>query len=348
MVVNQLVLAGDIGGTKTLLQLLELPEDGSKHFLFERRFESAAYADFSLIVKEFLRSAECMPAATAPISAACFGVAGPIRGEVASITNLGWVIDGGALSAEFGIPRVSLINDFAAVGYGIAALKPEDVVTLQAGEAVPQGVRAVLGAGTGLGEGFLVWQAGRYIALPSEGGHVDFAPTDLAQVNLMRYLQARNGHVSYERILSGSGLVTLLDYVQESGLAAVTPALQQAMTTTDPAAAISEFGLDGRDPAAVYALDLFVAIYGAQAGNLALTLLPRGGLYVAGGIAPKIIQRLQRGSFMQAFNDKGRFESLLRTIPVQVVMNPKVGLMGAVEVAMALLPDNNISVQCNT
>lgn len=329
---NKLILAGDVGGTKTLLQLSELKEDGSTHSLFEQRFDSAAYADFSLMVKAFLRAAACIPA-VAPVSAACFGVAGPIRDGIASITNLGWVIDGAALGAEFGISRVSLINDFAAVGHGLAALKQDDVATLQAGDPLPQGVRAVLGAGTGLGEGFLIWQDGRYIALPSEGGHVDFAPTDLAQVNLLRYLQARHGHVSYERILSGPGLAALMDYVTDTGLAAPTPALQQAMKTADPAAAISEFGLDGRDPAAVYALDLFVAIYGAQAGNLALTLLPRGGLYVAGGIAPKIMQRLQRGSFMQAFNDKGRFEPLLRTIPVHVVMNPKVGLMGAVEVA---------------
>lgn len=334
--VSKLILAGDIGGTKTLLQLRELNGDGSTRLIFERRFDSAAYADFTLIVREFLRSAGCVGAAEAPVSAACFGVAGPIREGIASITNLGWIIDGDAFGAEFGISRVSLINDFAAVGYGLAALEADDVVTLQAGDAAPQGVRAVLGAGTGLGEGFLVWQDGRYVALPSEGGHVDFAPTDLAQVNLLRYLQARHGHVSYERILSGSGLVALVDYVVDTGLAASTPALQQAMKTTTPTAAISEFGLDGRDPAAVYALDLFVTIYGAQAGNLALTLLPRGGLYVAGGIAPKIIQRLQRGSFMQAFNDKGRFEPLLRSIPVHVVVNPKVGLMGAVEVAVGL------------
>lgn len=334
---NKLILAGDVGGTKTLLQLVELMEDGSLHFLFERRFDSGAFVDFKLIVHEFLRSAEFIPAAAAPIDAACFGVAGPIREGIASITNLGWVIDGSALSAEFGIPHVSLINDFAAVGYGIAALRPDDIVTLQAGDETEHGTRAVLGAGTGLGEGMLIWQGDHYVALPSEGGHVDFAPTDLAQINLLRYLQSRYGHVSCERILSGPGLVMLLDYVMETGLDAVTPQLQKAMAESDPAAAISLFAQEGRDPAAMRALDLFVAIYGAQAGNLALTLLPKGGIYVAGGIAPKIISRLQRGGFMQAFNDKGRFASLLRTIPVRVVMNPKVGLLGAVQIAIGLL-----------
>lgn len=330
---SKLVLAGDIGGTKTLLQVVEVDEGGISHAVYERRFDSAAHEDFNALLQEFLYAAEFVPAASRQVSAACFGVAGPIHGQHAKITNLPWRIDAGAVGAEFGIAKVSLINDFAAVGFGIEALREDDVATLQAGEAEPNGTRAVLGAGTGLGEGLLVWRDGHYQALPSEGGHVDFAPVDAEQIGLLRYLQPLHGHVSYERILSGPGLVNICEYVMDAGLERHTPELLAAMQDGDPAAAISDFGMDGRDPAAVRALDMFVAIYGAQAGNLALTLLATGGVYVAGGIAPKIIAKLKRGGFAQAFNDKGRFAELMRKIPVKVVMNPRVGLMGAALVA---------------
>lgn len=326
---DKLVLAGDIGGTKTLLQLAEV-QDGAFHPICERRFDSAAHHDFSSLLGEFMR------AAARPVDAACFGVAGPIHDQSAKITNLGWIINGGAVGAEFGIANVRLINDFAAVGYGIEALHEDDVVPLQAGEPELRGTRAVLGAGTGLGEGILVWQGDHYQALPSEGGHVDFAPADEDQDGLLRYLRPIFGHVSYERILSGDGLVKIFEYLSGSGLEAATVPLRQAMLEKDPAAAISEFGLDGRDPAAVRALDLFAAIYGAQAGNLALTALARGGVYVAGGIAPKIIARLKHGGFVRAFNGKGRFSGLMQRIPVCVVMNPEVGLIGAALVASRL------------
>ncbi|MDP1898158.1 MAG: glucokinase [Sulfurimicrobium sp.] len=329
---GKLILAGDIGGTKTLLQLVSV-QDGVFHVICERRFDSIAYEDFSSLVGAFMSAAASLPSAAGPINAACFGVAGPIQGQNAKITNLGWTINAGAVGAEFGIANVSLINDFAAVGYGIEVLHGDDVVSLQAGEPELHGLRAVLGAGTGLGEGILVWQGAHYQALPSEGGHVDFAPADKIQDGLLRFLRPIFGHVSYERIVSGDGLVKILEYLVESGVESATPALRKAMLENDPAAAISGFGLDGRDPAAVRALDMFIAIYGAQAGNLALTTLARGGVYVAGGIAPKIITRLKNGGFVRAFNDKGRFTALMQRIPLRVVMNPKVGLMGATLVA---------------
>ncbi|BCB26798.1 glucokinase [Sulfurimicrobium lacus] len=338
---TKLVLAGDIGGTKTLLQLVEVQGD-TRHMVYERRFDSAAHGDFNGIVGEFVYAAGFISAAAQPIVAACFGVAGPIHGQSAKITNLPWSINAGAVGAEFGIAKVHLINDFAAVGYGIEALHPDDLATLQAGEDEPHGTRAVLGAGTGLGEGLLLWRGDHYEALPSEGGHVDFAPADSEQVGLLNYLQPLFGHVSYERILSGSGLVKIFEYVTEHGLAKATPQLQAAMLEIDPAAVISEYGLDERDPAALKALDMFVAIYGAQAGNLALTLLASGGVYVAGGIAPKIIAKLKRGGFVRAFNDKGRFAALLQRIPVRVVMNQKVGLMGAALVASRLADRNQV------
>lgn len=331
---GRLVLAGDVGGTKTLLQLLKV-QDGAFHSVYERRFDSVAYEDFSSLVGEFMRAAAIVPAARA-IDAACFGVAGPIHGQNATITNLEWTINAGALGAEFGIANISLINDFTAVGYGIEALREDDVVELQAGEPELCGVRAVLGAGTGLGEGVLIWQGDHYQALPSEGGHVDFAPVDEDQDGLLRFLRPIFGHVSYERILSGVGLMKIFEYLTERGLETSTLSLRQAMLDKDPAAAISEFGLDGRDPVAFRALDMFVSIYGAQSGNLALTTLARGGVYIAGGIAPKIIARLKRGGFMRAFNDKGRFSSLMQRIPVRVIMNQKVGLMGAALVASRL------------
>lgn len=333
---SKLVLAGDIGGTKTLLQLVQVGDDGTFHAVYERRFDSPVHEDFNALVQEFLYAAEFIPAAAQPISAACFGVAGPIHGHHAKITNLPWRIDAGAVGAEFGIPGVHLINDFAAVGFGIEALRADDIATLQAGAPEPQGTCVVLGAGTGLGEGMLLWRDGQYQALPSEGGHVDFAPLDTDQIGLLRYLQPLYGHVSYERILSGSGLVKIYEYVVDTGLETATPLFRTTFQQGDPAAVISEFGMDGRDPAAVRALDMFVAIYGAQAGNLALTLLATGGVYVAGGIAPKIIAKLKSGGFVNAFNAKGRFAALMQNIPVRVVMNPKVGLLGAARVASRL------------
>ncbi len=330
---NKLVLAGDVGGTKTLLRLAEVAPDGAVHPVYERRFDSAVHEDFNALLQEFLNAAEFMPAAAGPVAAACFGVAGPIHGRHAKITNLPWRIDAGAIGAEFGIPSVQLINDFAAIGFGIETLREEDLVTLQTGEPEANGTRAVLGAGTGLGEGMLVWRDGGYQPLPSEGGHVDFAPLDEAQIGLLRHLQKIYGHVSCERILSGPGLVKICEYVMESGLEAPAPDFVAALDEFDAASTISEYAMNGRDPAAARALDMFIAIFGAQAGNLALTLLATGGVYIAGGIAPKIITRLGQGGFIQAFNDKGRFAELMQRIPVRVVMNPKVGLQGAALVA---------------
>lgn len=297
-----LVLAGDIGGTKTLLLLAEA--DGLRT-VKEERFENRDYPDFSSILARFLGSERP--------TAACFAVAGPVSDNRADMTNLPWSLDGHALEKELGFP-VRLINDFEAVGYGIDALADADLETLQTGQPQPQGVRAVLGAGTGLGEGFMVWQGNGYQVFPSEGSHADFAPADERQEGLLHYLREKYGHVSWERVVSGPGLVEI--YACLGGGEA------------DPAV-IAEAALAGKDAVAVDALDLFVSAYGAEAGNLALKLLPRGGLYVAGGIAPKILPKMKEGGFMEAFLAKGRFAGLLATIPVHVVKNPNVGLLGA-------------------
>jgi len=326
--IKKIFLAGDIGGTKTLLRLFET----GGGVLAERRFDSAAFTSLEQVVAAFLSD---FPSIS--LAAACFGVAGPVEGGRAKITNLPWQIDEASIAAEFHIPQVRLINDFQAVAYGIEALESQDLATLQAGAPQECGVRAVIGAGTGLGEGFMVWQGDYYAAFPSEGSHADFAPVDALQIELQRCLAARYGHVSYERLLSGPGLVNIFEFLRNSRGQQATSELQSAMKAGDPAAAISDFAIGGKDDLAVSALDLFARIYGAEAGNLALKVLARGGVYIAGGIAPQIMGKLEDGEFLRAFADKGRFAGLLGDIPVHVVLNPKVGLMGAARVAERIM-----------
>ena len=306
------VLAGDIGGTKTLLQVAETA-GGRLRTIHEARFESGAWPGFVPLVEAFLQ--------TAPLphpEIACFAVAGPVEGTRATLTNLSWQdMDTHHLAHHFGWKRVALINDFLAVGYGIEGLTDADLVTLQVGHEHPHAPRAVLGAGTGLGQSILVWVNGRYEPLDTEGGHVDFAPCDEEQARLWRFLSERYTHVSYERLLSGAGLVDIDRFLQGS------PHLERS------AAMISAAALDASDPVAVHALRLFVRIYGQQAGNLALTCLARGGMYLAGGITPRILPFLQDGEFMRAFRAKGRMERIVAEIPVRVIRTPNVGLMGA-------------------
>ena len=321
----KLILAGDIGGTKTLLQLAESGKQGIR-VLHEQRFDSHAHSGLAPIVLQFLQNLNVAPTT---IFSACFGVAGPVAGRQAKLTNLPWLIDVDEIERTCGFSRVRLMNDFEAVGYGIEALRSEDVATLQIGQANALGTRVVLGAGTGLGVCFLVPQDNHYQVVSSEGGHMDFAPTDELQIDLLRFLQKKFGHVSYERILSGAGLVAIYQFLGQRAAELESTEMQHAMQTRDAAAVISEFALSGKDKLAVNALELFVKIYGAQAGNLALALLARGGVYIAGGIAPKIIDKMKASAFMEAFLDKGRYTEILSTLPVHVVMNEKVGLLGA-------------------
>lgn len=323
------VIAGDIGGTKTLVQLaaFDVHEPSPRgEVVAEYRFECADYPDLGAILQAFLDR-------TGPVSdlyAACFGVAGPVREEathqVAQLTNLPWEADTRALSSILGIPRVRLINDFQAVGYGIDALVEEDLVTLQGAEARPRSPRLVLGAGTGLGVGLLVWGGEFYESYPTEGGHIHFAPLDEEQDELLRFLRAEYGRVSYERLVSGPGLVNIYRFLasREGRVRHADPLLG----ADDPAAAIAGSALEGRDPVARRALELFVSVYGAVAGDLALTSLARGGVYIAGGIAPKILPFLGAGRFMESFRDKGRMRPVVEALPVRVVTNPRVGLLG--------------------
>jgi glucokinase len=325
------VLAGDIGGTHARLRVMGRVA-GAWRVERERIFASRDYDGLAAIVSEFLGSDD-----RTAIAGACLAIAGPVRaraaGEYVKVTNLPWEIDSGALARATGLARVRLVNDFQAIGYGIEALGVEDFVILQRGEAMPYGPRAVIGAGTGLGQAILVWQGDHYESIATEGGHAEFGPTDDLQLALSRYLLTTEGHASYELILSGYGLVRLYRFLRAHGAATESPEVARAMTSGDPAAAITEAAQRRADPLSQQTLELFVRIYGAQAGNLALTAGATGGVYVAGGIAPKIVDSLRRGSFVQAFGNKANMSHYVAVIPVQVVMQESIGLLGAALVA---------------
>lgn len=322
------VLAGDIGGTKTLLQVAEV--NGTRiETLYEARFHSQEYGDFASLLEDFLRQE---PADLRNIAAACFGVAGPISGpeqgpRTARITNLPWYMDEGRLSQHLQLPRVRLINDFFATAAGIEALGAEDLAVLHSAEASPGAARLVVGAGTGLGVAQLIWCGGRYHACPSEGGHLPFAPSDTVQTELLAYMQKEYPRVSNERLVSGPGLVHIYRFLSEREHGAGTTP-QAVLDAADPAAAITERSREG-DPLAQAAISLFLRIYGAVVGDLALITLAYGGIYVAGGIAPKLLKEIRTGAFMRACQDKGRMEVLVQRMPVFVVLAQNVGLLGA-------------------
>ena len=304
------LIAGDVGGTKTLLRCIEA--DGSASA--SQRFDSGAYATFDDLLREFLQSVP------GPVQAACFAVAGPVIDSRAEITNLGWVMDRAELSRAFAIPRVSLINDFYAVALGVPVMAEGDLVSLQRGQRDANAPIGILGAGTGLGEAILTWHRGVYEVVPTEGGHADFAPQDEEQSRLFLYLHERYGHVSWERLVSGAGLVNIFTFLggQES-----TPA-----DVADRA--------NGGDPRARRAAEIFVDIYGAEAGNMALRVLARGGVFLAGGVAAKNLSWFTDGRFVEAFARKGRFRGFAETVPVDVIVNQEVGLTGAIASARRL------------
>ncbi len=339
------LLAGDIGGTKTILRLVRQEANSTWSTLNEQKFVSADFPSLTPLVQHFLSQVQSQSDTSTPPQRACFAIAGPIVDQKAQLTNLPWQVDAAALSQELGIERVALINDFSAVGYGVLVLPPQDLLTLQKGERMAEGPIAVIGAGTGLGEAYLVSHEGRYQVFPSEGGHVDFAPRSQEEWDLGCYLLERNpewGRISLERIVSGMGIVSIYEFLRDTGrgeaIATVESALQKGSNTTetpDPAAQISQAAEAGNSMAE-HVLDLFISAYGSAAGNLALKFLPDGGLYVAGGIAPKLAGRLQEGLFMKAFLHKGRLGKRLQSIPVQVVVNAQVGLIGAAAYAADL------------
>jgi glucokinase len=318
-------LSGDIGGTHTRLQLGRVVK-GAPRSLLEQVCPSADFSSLAAAVEAFLAHPQAIEL-RGRLAAACFAVAGPVQEGLAQLTNLPWRVEASALSAELGIARVEVLNDFVAAAYGVEALDLPDKVVLQPGVAAPHGAKVVLGAGTGLGVAALVWTGERYQAVASEAGHMDFASLGPRQAGLAEALADRFGRVSYERVLSGPGLEAIDCYLQ--GQAGVPPRFR-------PAREIAALALAGEDPVADQALDLFVAVYGAFAGNVALAFLATGGVYLAGGIAPKILPRLKHPAFLEAFRAKGRFAELLAAIPVVVVLDEGLGLKGASRRAAAL------------
>lgn len=324
-----MILAGDIGGTKTQLALYHYDGQTGLVPIAKANYPSRAYPTLEEIVTAFLQGRND------EIESACLGIAGPVRGHRVEATNLHWVIDGLSLAPKIGVPRVHLINDLEANAWGIAALRDADFVTVNKGIAGAKGICGVIAAGTGLGEAGLYWDGRRHRPFASEGGHVDFAPQDELQEDLLRWLRREfNGHVSYERILSGPGLFNVYRFLRDSGRGHESAALADEMASADPAAAVSRHALAGDSDLCVAALDLFVEIYGAEAGNLALKLLAHGGLYVGGGIAPKILPKLIDGRFRASYLRKGRLSGVLEQIPLRIITCEETPLMGAALCAM--------------
>ena len=334
-------LAGDIGGTKTLLRLAEKKADGFT-VLYEQRFAGADYANFSDVLREFIANSKKHLGDLPRLSGACFGIAGPIRDRdsklTAQLTNLGWSFDSDRLAEELHIDRVSLINDFVAVGYGVLGLQPEDLCTLQKGKVVERSPIGVIGAGTGLGEAYLGWNGDRYEVYATEGGHTDFAPRNELEIELLQYLLKRHERVSVERVASGTGIVAIYQFLRDRNNIAESPEIAEKVrrwesgeTDSEAAAAIANAAMSASkgDRLASQTMQIFVEAYAAEVGNLALKLIPNGGLYIAGGIAPKILPLLQDEKFLQIIKNKGRVSGVLEDIPIHIVLNPEVGLIGA-------------------
>ncbi|WP_298818341.1 glucokinase [Chloroflexus sp.] len=324
-------LAGDIGGTKTILALFD-QASGPHHPLFEQIFPSAQYPSLTAIVAEFLAQHP------APIAGAAFGVAGPVVAGRASITNLTWTIDAGELSAALGGAPVRLLNDLEAIAQAVPILEATDLATLTAGAPVAGGAIGVIAPGTGLGEAFLTWDGTRYRPHPSEGGHTTFAPRNQIEKDLLDYLHQRFSHVSYERVCSGIGIPNLYAFTRDRLLQRETPAVaEQLAAVADPTPVIVQAGMATENMCLVCrtTLELFVDILAAEAGNLALKVLATGGIYIGGGLPPRVLPLIRRERFLHIFRDKGRFSELLAQVPIHVILEPKAGLLGAAAAAMA-------------
>jgi glucokinase len=326
---SQLILAGDVGGTNTRLGLFEIAR-GPLRLLSEKTYPSKNYKGLENILVDFLRKQTI-------IAAACFGVAGPVTEEVIIATNLPWWIDIQSLEKAAFLKKVEVINDLVANAYGISVLKKRDFEILSAGR-LRKGAQALISAGTGLGEAILFWDGKQYVPSPSEGGHTEFGPRNRLEMELFNYLSERFDHVSYERVLSGEGLFHIYQFLKDSKRYGYESSwLSDEMRGEDPAEVISDAARLRKDRLCVKALDLFTSIYGAAAGNLALQVMAVGGVFVGGGIAPKIIWKLKDGTFMKAFKDKGRLSRIVAQVPVRVIMNERTALLGAASRARALL-----------
>ena len=319
-----MILAGDVGGTKTILALFTVENGVTGGALHETRFESGRYSSLEAIIVEFLRQTGAKP------EAASFGVAGPVQEQHARITNLPWTISAETIRSSFPIPQVFLLNDLEAIATAVPHLAAEDVSTLNPGKPVAKGNIAVIAPGTGLGTAFLVWTGERYRACASEGGHTAFSPRNMLQIELLKYLQGRYGHVSFERICSGSYLPNIYDFfIAQNNYPEPTWLQEELAQAGDRTPVIVHNALEQKADICEATLDMWVHVLGTLIGNMAVSLLPTGGIYLGGGIPPRILKRLQQPDFLSAITDKGRFSALCTGMPVHVILDPKVALHGA-------------------
>ncbi len=317
-----MILAGDVGGTKVDLALFDF-SNGKLKYTRDKIYRAKDYPGLEVIVKEFLGADK--------VTAACFGVPGPVRDGRLRLTNLPWTLDSRELSAGLGIQHVFLMNDIEANGYGVAELTSEQIYTLSEGDPSQMGNRALIAAGTGLGEGLLIWNGRTHMPYPSEGGHADYAPRNEDEIDLLRFLKEKyNGRVSFERVVAGMGLTNIYEFLREvRGMDEPAWLTAQLTAAHDRNSVITEMALAAKSEICQKALDMFVSAYGAEAGNLALKVLAVGGLYVGGGIAPRIVEKLKDGTFLKAFTDKGRMSQLLINMPVRVILQSPAALLGA-------------------
>jgi glucokinase len=327
-----MILAGDIGGTTTVIALCE-SAGGQLQVVRDATFKSQAHASLEEILLEFLGQGP-----RPVLKAGCFGVAGAVIEGQCKTTNLPWHLDERKLAAAIGAPRAKLLNDLESAAYGMLFLQRDELCVLHAGvQPRRKGNVAVIAAGTGLGEAMLYWDGQRHHPMASEGGHADFAPQNDQEVDLLRYLWEKlGGHASYERVLSGPGFYNIYRFLRDRGYYPEPAWLTERLQKGDPSAIISQAGLSGEDPLCVATLDLFSSLYGSEAGNLALKCFAIGGVFVGGGIAPKMLSVLQNGSFLRAFTNKGRFGELMKNTEVSVALNPRAPLLGAAHYALSL------------
>jgi glucokinase len=326
-----LILAGDIGGTNSRLAFFDV-KNGKFELISSKIFPSRDYSGFDEIVKEYVNTSGAHP------TSACFGIPGPVTNGRVEVSNLPWIIEAKRLADELKIRKAILLNDLEAAGWGIGAVAPDRLVSLNQGGSIP-GNQVLVSPGTGLGEGAIYWDGKRHHVFGSEGGHCDFAPLNDIQIEMLNYLCKRFDHVSYERVLSGPGLVNIFEFLRDTGKGKPPDWLVAEMVESDAARAISEAGMTGKCPMCEQALEIFVSIFGAEAGNCALKMKAVGGVFLGGGIAPKILPKLATSNFLQAFLEKGRLRRLMEIIPIKVVIDDKLGLLGAARCAFVETAD---------
>jgi len=326
---TEIVLAGDIGGTKTNLALYEIAGDGPMTTRREASFPSQEYDSLEDVVRAFLQDDR------PTIAAAAFGIAGPVDGETVTTTNLPWRVEARTLREVIDTPHVRLMNDLEATAFGALFLPGDQLQTVNAGRERSTH-RAVIAAGTGLGQGFLFWDGRQHVPVATEGGHVDFAPRTQIEFDLLTFLQQELDRVSYERVLSGPGLFNIFRFLTEKQGRPVAPGIRERLATEDPSAVVGEAGITGHCDTCVAAVDLFIDLYGTQASNLVLTTMALGGLYIGGGIVTKMLPRFIDGTFMRSFTAKGRYAEMMRAVPVWIILDPKTARLGAAEAARAL------------